>query len=127
MRKKRTKDKTRQECFKRLMDMRGQDHQRSGMFSCCRPSRGSGENHPLQVIRAMADEDVGKMSKRFDAMLNAGNWWKSNRFHQKLLPSAVDPDAVLGCSERLLMEGIDYSLLFRWFVGMNLDEAVWDA
>src|SRR5439155_7102002 len=42
--------------------------------------------------------------------------------------SPVAPDAVLYSirSERLLMEEIDYSLLFRWFVGMNMDEEVWD-
>lgn len=73
----------------------------------------------------MADEALNNMSKRFDAM------------YAKIGRPSIPPEKLLRAqlvqmlysirSERLLMEEIDYSMLFRWFVGMNLDEPVWDA
>ena len=82
-------------------------------------------NHPLRAIRALADEALRNMSGRFDAM-----YAKTGRPSippEKLLRAQLIQMLYSIRSERLLMEEIDYSMLFRWFVGMNLDEPVWDV
>jgi transposase len=105
--------------------MRGDDHQQADMYSYLSPEQRVRENHPLRKIRAMADEALQNMSERFDGM------------YAKIGRPSISPEKLLRAqlvqmlysirSERLLMEEIDYSILFRWFVGMNLDEPVWDA
>ena len=73
----------------------------------------------------MADEALASMSERFDGM-----YAKSGRPSippEKLLRAQLIQMLYSVRSERLLMEEIDYSMLFRWFVGMNLDEPVWDV
>lgn len=107
------------------MCMRGSDRQQADMYSYISPEERVRANHPLRVIRAMADEALQKMSERFDTM-----YAKSGRpsiAPEKLLRAQLIQMLYSIRSERLLMEEIDYSLLFRWFVGMNLDEPVWDA
>ncbi len=105
--------------------MRGRDHQQADMYSYLSPEQRVGENHPLRKIRAMADEALASMSERFDGM-----YAKTGRPSippEKLLRAQLIQMLYSIRSERLLMEEIDYSMLFRWFVGMNLDEPVWDA
>ncbi|PYT24133.1 MAG: hypothetical protein DMG57_29680 [Acidobacteria bacterium] len=98
--------------------MRGQDHQQSDMFSYLSPEQRVRKDHPLRAIRAMADQSLRSMSERFDVM-----YAKTGR--PSIPPGAQLIQMLYSVrSERLLMEEIDYSLLFRWFVGMNLDEAV---
>jgi len=82
-------------------------------------------DHPLRSIRAMADQALANMSERFDGM-----YAKTGRPSippEKLLRAQLIQMLYSVRSERLLMEEIDYSMLFRWFVGMNLDEPVWDV
>lgn len=82
-------------------------------------------DHPLRSIRAMADQALANMSERFDRM-----YAKTGRPSippEKLLRAQLIQMLYSVRSERLLMEEIDYSMLFRWFVGMNLDEPVWDV
>jgi transposase len=105
--------------------MRGIDHQQADMYSYISPEARVRADHPLRAIRAMADKALKNMSKRFDAM------------YAKIGRPSIPPEKLLRAqlvqmlysirSERLLMEEIDYSMLFRWFIGMNLDEPVWDA
>jgi len=105
--------------------MRGRDHQQADMYSYLSPEQRVRENHPLRKIRAMADEALASMSERFDGM-----YAKTGRPSippEKLLRAQLIQMLYSIRSERLLMEEIDYSMLFRWFVGMNLDEPVWDA
>jgi transposase len=105
--------------------MRGQDHQQSDMFSYLSPEQRVRPDHPLRAIRAMADLALWSMSERFDAM-----YAKTGRPSippEKLLRAQLIQMLYSVRSERLLMEEIDYSVLFRWFVGMNLDEPVWDV
>jgi transposase len=107
------------------MSMRGQDQQQSDMFSYLSPEQRVRKDHPLRAIRRMADQALSNMSERFDDM------------YAKIGRPSIPPEKLLRAqliqmlysvrSERLLMEEIDYSVLFRWFVGMNLDEPVWDA
>jgi transposase len=105
--------------------MRGQDHQQSDIFSYLSPEQRVRQDHPLRAIRAMADLALWSMSARFDAM-----YAKTGRPSippEKLLRAQLIQMLYSVRSERLLMEEIDYSVLYRWFVGMNLDEPVWDV
>jgi transposase len=105
--------------------MRGVDHQQNQMFSYLSPETRVRKDHPLRVIRAMVDEVLTELSRRFDAMYaSAGRPWIPP---EKLLRAQLLQLLYSIRSERLLMEEIDYSVLFRWFVGLNLDEEVWDA
>jgi transposase len=107
------------------MNMRGTDHQQTDMYSCLSPETRVRADHPLRAIRAMADAALKNMSERFDAM-----YAKTGRPSippEKLLRAQLIQMLYSVRSERLLVEEIDYSMLFRWFVGMNLDEPVWDV
>jgi transposase len=105
--------------------MRGSDHQQAGMFSYLSPEQRVGKDHPLRAVRAMTDEILGHMSPLFDAMYAEGG--RPSIAPEKLLRAQLLQMLYSVRSERLLMEEIDYSILFRWFVGLNLDERVWDA
>ena len=109
----------------RLLVMRGADNQQAGMYSYLSPEERVRADHPLRSVRTMADEALKNMSERFAAM-----YAKTGRPSippEKLLRAQLIQMLYSIRSERLLMEEIDYSMLFRWFVGMNLDEPVWDA
>ena len=105
--------------------MRGQDHQQSDMFSYLSPEQRVRADHPLRAIRAMADLALWSMSARFDEMYSKTG--RPSIAPEKLLRAQLIQMLYSVRSERLLMEEIDYSVLFRWFVGMNLDEPVWDV
>jgi len=105
--------------------MRGHDHQQSDMFSYLSPDQRVRQDHPLRAIRAMADLALWNMSARFDAMY--AETGRPSIAPERLLRAQLIQMLYSVRSERLLMEEIDYSVLFRWFVGMNLDEPVWDA
>src|SRR6478736_10374126 len=105
--------------------MRGNDHQQADMYSYLSPEQRVRENHPLRKIRAMADEALKQMSERFDGMYSSTG--RPSIPPEKLLRAQLIQMLYSIRSERLLMEEIDYSMLFRWFVGLNLDEEVWDA
>jgi transposase len=105
--------------------MRGQDHQQSDIFSYLSPEQRVRPDHPLRAIRAMADLALWSMSERFDAMYSKTG--RPSIPPEKLLRAQLIQMLYSVRSERLLMEEIDYSVLYRWFVGMNLDEPVWDV
>ena len=104
--------------------MRGGDQQQSGMFSYVSLEDRVPQDHPLRRIREMVDGILKGMAKEFD-----GLYAKTGR------PS-VPPERLLRAvllqifytvrSERLLMEQMNYNLLFRWFVGLEMDEPVWN-
>src|SRR5205807_1804582 len=105
--------------------MRGTDQQQNHIFSYLSPEERVRKDHPLRTIRATVDEVLKQLSRRFDAM------------YARVGRPSIPPEQLLRAqllqmlysirSERLLMEEIDYSMLFRWFVGLNLDDEVWDA
>jgi transposase len=105
--------------------MRGTDHQQSQMFSYLSPETRVRKDHPLRVIRTMVDEVLGTLSPQFDRMYASEG--RPSIAPEKLLRAQLLQMLYSVRSERLLMEEIDYSVLFRWFVGLNLDEEVWDA
>jgi transposase len=105
--------------------MRGTDHQQADMFSYLSPEQRVRKDHPLRAVRAMTEEILGNMSALFDAMYADSG--RPSIPPEKLLRAQLLQMLYSVRSERLLMEEIDYSILFRWFVGLNLDEKAWDA
>ena len=95
------------------------------MYSYLSPEERVKSDHPLRAIRAMGDGALKAMSERFDSMY--ARTGRPSIAPEKLLRAQLIQMLYSIRSERLLMEEIDYSMLFRWFVGMNLDEPVWDA
>jgi transposase len=105
--------------------MRGHDQQQNHVFSYISPEQRVRQDHPLRPIRTMVDEILKELSPQFSKM------------YAKVGRPSIPPEQLLRAqllqmlysvrSERLLMEEMDYNILFRWFVGLNLDDAVWDA
>jgi transposase len=105
--------------------MRGEDQQQSHMFSYLSPEARVRKDHPLRAIRAMMDEILSQLSRQFDSMY--ARVGRPSIAPEKLLRAQVLQMLYTIRSERLLMEEMDYNLLFRWFVGLNADDEVWDA
>ena len=98
--------------------MRGTDHQQSHIFSYLSPEQRVRKDHPLRAIRAMVDEILHALSREFDRMYAREG--RPSIAPEKLLRAQLLQMLYSIRSERLLMEEIDYSMLFRWFVGLNL-------
>src|SRR6187200_749518 len=106
-----------------MSGMRGDDRQPDAMFSYVSAEQRVPADHPLRAIRALVDETLREMSREFDGL------------YAKVGRPSVPPERLLRAqllqifysirSERLLMEQLDYNLLFRWFVGLAMDEPVW--
>jgi transposase len=104
--------------------MRGDDRQPDAMFSYVAPEQRVPADHPLRAIRTMVDTALGELSPEFA------------RLYPKTGRPSIPPEKLLRAlllqmlysvrSERQLMEQLDYNLLFRWFVGLSLDDPVWD-
>src|SRR5947208_4988369 len=105
--------------------MRGGDRIQSAMFSYLSPETRVRKEHPLRAIRGMVDSALGEMSPLFDDMYS--ELGRPSIAPEKLLRAQLLQMLYSVRSERLRMEEVDYSVLFRWFVGMNLDEPVWDV
>src|SRR3974377_291927 len=105
--------------------MRGTDHQQSHMFSYLSPEARVRRDHPLRVVRTMVDEVPAALSPQFDRMYASEG--RPSIAPEKLLRAQLLQMLYSIRSERLLMEEMDYNLLFRWFVGLNADDEVWDA
>ncbi len=105
--------------------MRGTDQDQVDMFSYISPEQRIPQDHPLRVIRKMVDAALEEMSPRFSEMYAATG--RPSIAPEKLLRALVLQVLYTIRSERLLMEQLDYNLLFRWFVGLNMDDPVWDA
>jgi transposase len=105
--------------------MRGTDQQQSGMFSYISPERRVPADHPLRVIRAMVELALRKMGPQFETMY--AKVGRPSIPPEKLLRALLLQVLYTVRSERMLMEQLDYNLLFRWFVGLNVDDPVWDA
>lgn len=105
--------------------MRGDDQQQNHIFSYLSPEERVRKDHPLRAIRTMVDEVLTQLSRRFDAMY--ARVGRPSIAPEKLLRAQLLQMLYSIRSERLLMEEMDYNLLFRWFVGLNADDQVWDA
>ena len=105
--------------------MRGDDQQQNHIFSYLSPEMRVRKDHPLRAIRTMVDEVLTQLSPRFDTMY--ARVGRPSIAPEKLLRAQLLQMLYSIRSERLLMEEMDYNLLFRWFVGLNADDDVWDA
>ena len=93
------------------------------MFSYVSAEQRVPSDHPLRAVRRIVDEILREMSREFDGL------------YAKIGRPSIPPERLLRAqllqvfysirSERLLMEQLDYNLLFRWFVGLEMDEPVW--
>ena len=95
------------------------------MFSYISPEQRVRKDHPLRPIRAMVDEVLKKLSPEFQKMYAKGG--RPSIPPEQLLRALLLQMLYSVRSERLLVEEIDYNILYRWFVGLNLDDEVWDA
>jgi transposase len=98
--------------------MRGDERQQDGMFSYVPP------DHPLRAIHKLCDQVLQELSVEFDQLY-------ADTVRPSVAPEYVLPALLLQVfysvrSERLLVEQIDYNLLFRWFAGLGMDDAVWN-
>jgi len=105
--------------------MRGDDQQQSHVFSYLSPEARVRKDHPLRAIRTMVDEVLTQLSRKLDTMY--ARIGRPSIAPEKLLRAQLLQMLYSIRSERLLMEEMDYNLLFRWFVGLNADDPVWDA
>src|SRR5215469_9451322 len=104
--------------------MRGIDTTQSAMFSYISPERRVPKDHPLRQIRVLCDVALRALSREFDRMYS--NMGRPSIAPEKLLRALLLQILYTIRSERMLMEQLDYNLLFRWFVGLNMDDGVWD-
>jgi transposase len=95
--------------------MRGSDEQQNQVFSYLSPEQRVRPDHPLRAIRGMVDEVLTQLSRRFDAMYASVG--RPSIAPEKLLRAQLLQLLYSVRSERLLMEEMNYNLLFRWFVG----------
>ena len=103
--------------------MRGDDPKQGGVFSYISPESRVPGDHPLRAVRTMADKVLKELSPRFA------------KLYSPLGRPSIPPEQLLRAlllqilytvrSERLLVEQLDYNILFRWFVGLNMDDPVW--
>ena len=103
--------------------MRGHDTQQSSMFSYLSPEERVPAKHPLRPIRLMVDEILKSLSPAFSGLYST--FGRPSIPPEKLLRALLLQVLYTVRSERMLMEQLEYNLLFRWFVGLNMDEAVW--
>ena len=104
--------------------MRGDDNQQEGMFSYISPEKRVPTDHPLRPIRKMVDEILKEMSPQFAKLYSSVG--RPSIAPERLLRSLLLQIFYSVRSERMLIEQLQYNLLFRWFVGMEMDEAVWN-
>jgi transposase len=105
--------------------MRGDDEQQLGVFSYISPEQRVPQEHPLRPVRAMADQALRDLQPRFNKLYSRTG--RPSIAPEKLLRALLLQVLYSVRSERMLMEQLDYNLLFRWFVGLNMDDAIWDA
>src|SRR5271155_2496953 len=103
--------------------MRGKDTQQSAMFSYLSPEQRVPADHPLRPIRVMVDVVLKGLSRSFGRMYI--DFGRPSIAPEKLLRALLLQVLYTIRSERMLMEQLEYNLLFRWFVGLNMDEPVW--
>jgi transposase len=109
----------------RFTPMRGKDTQQSAIFSYVSPEQRVPLDHPLRLIREMTDVALQGLSRSFSSLY--ADWGRPSIAPEKLLRALLLQVLYSVRSERMLMEQLEYNLLFRWFVGLNVDEPVWVA
>ena len=104
--------------------MRGEDEKQRDMFSYISPEQRVPADHPLRAVRDKVDQILKEMSPRFARLYS--DVGRPSIAPERLLRALLLQIFYTIRSERLLVEQLNYNLLFRWFVGMNMDEEVWN-
>src|SRR5262245_56839613 len=104
--------------------MRGADDRSDFLFSYVSPEHRVPADHPLRPIRTMTDAALERLSERFALMYSGMG--RPSIPPEQLLRALLLQHLYSIRSERLLIEQLDYNLLFRWFVGLGMDEPIWD-
>jgi len=105
--------------------MRGSDEQPGYLFSYVSAEARVPADHPLRPVRAIVDEVLRRLSPEFDRLYI--RWGRPSIAPEKLLRALLLQQLYTIRSERQLVEQLQYNLLFQWFVGLSLDDVVWDA
>jgi len=105
--------------------MRGKDEQQLDVFSYVSPEQRVPQDHPLRLLRAMTDEALRDLQPQFNKLY--AKTGRPSIAPEKLLRALLLQALYSVRSERMLMEQLNYNLLFRWFVGLNMDDSVWDV
>src|SRR5262245_25210751 len=103
--------------------MRGADEQPGSMFSYISLEQRVPPDHPLRAVRRITDRALERLSPRFGAMYV--KFGRPSVAPEKLLRALLLQALYTIRSERQLIEQLDYNLLFRWFVGLSMDDPVW--
>src|SRR5271154_3345088 len=105
--------------------MRGADQKQGLMYSYVTMERRIRVDHPARKIRALVDGALQRMDAAMEAMYASRG--RPSIAPERLLRAQLLMVLYSIRSERQLMEQLDYNLLFRWFVGLAMDDAVWDV
>ena len=105
--------------------MRGKDEQQLDVLSYLNPEQRVPQDHPLRALRGMVDEALRGMQPGLSQLY--AKTGRPSIAPEKLLRALLLQALYSVRSERMLMEQLDYSLLFRWFVGLNMDDPIWDV
>ena len=103
--------------------MRGHESEEQALFSYVALEDRIPAKHPLRIIRKLVDGALRELSPRFDELYAHGG--RPSIPPERLLRALLLQILYTIRSERLLMEQLDYNLLFRWFVGLGIDDEVW--
>jgi transposase len=103
--------------------MRGDDPKQGAVFSYISPEARVPKDHPLRAVRTMTDQVLKELSPRFEAIYSPVG--RPSIPPEQLLRALLLQVLYTVRSERLLVEQLDYNILFRWFVGLNMDDEVW--
>jgi len=104
--------------------MRGVDSKQAGMFSYISPEERIPKNHPLRPIRAIVSEALVQLDRKLERLYSQTG--RPSIAPERLIRALLLQVLYTIRSERLLVEQLEYNLLFRWFVGLSADEPVWD-
>lgn len=104
--------------------MRTPDHQQQKMFFYISVEKRIPKKHPLRPVKLMVEEALKALDERFSKMYASTG--RPSIAPERLLKALLLQLFYSIRSERALVEHIDFNILFRWFVGLHLDEPVWD-
>jgi transposase len=104
--------------------MRGDDFKQNKIFYYISPESRIPQDHPLRPIKAMVNKVLQELSAQFSKMYSSTG--RPSIAPEKLLKALLLQVLYSIRSERLLVEQLDYNFLFRWFVGLAIDDPVWD-
>ena len=103
--------------------MRGDDPRHESMFSYVTPEQRVRADHPLRLIRRLTDTALTRLSPRFERLYSTTG--RPSIPPEQLLRALLLQMLYSIRSERLLVEELDYSVLYRWFVGLSMDDPIW--